>query len=311
MKPVVFRNKLFVQKYIKDTAMFTKMISPIHAFTNPLTSGKILLGLAVTAFLLFAFDHRLKTRKYCLDYNKGIAPLRIAHLSDLHNCRYGKDQERLIQQIDSQSPDLIMFSGDMFSNTDSHSNTEKLFAALSAKYPCFYATGNHEYWYGEEQWQHKKAILDKYGISLLSDACKTVNINGNNINICGLDDPTAPVPADAQVEQSFDDRLSSVNQSVNNGYYSILLSHRPEYFKTYTQYDFDLVLCGHAHGGQWRIPFLLNGLYAPHQGMIPKYAGGLYEDNKTTMIVSRGLSRWNIIIPRIFNRPELVIIDIR
>lgn len=93
--------------------------------------------------------------------------------------------------------------------------------------------------------------------------------------------------------------------------YTILLSHRPEYFETYAKYPFDLVLCGHAHSGQWRIPFLLNGLYAPHQEIFPKYAGGLYEAENMRMIVSRGLARKTTYIPRIFNRPELVIIDLQ
>lgn len=291
--------------------MFTKITVPINNMINPLTAGGTMLGLAVAAVLLVAFDHRLKIQKYSLNSEKVSAPLRIAHISDLHNCSYGKDQHLLIRQIESHSPHLVLFSGDMFSNTENHSRTEKLFAALSAKYPCFYATGNHEYWYGEEQWLQKKAMLDRYGIVLLSGDCKEIKINGNILDICGVDDPTASMPEKGQVIQSFDEQLSSVNRSANNGYYSILLSHRPEYFKTYIQNNFDLVLCGHAHGGQWRIPFLLNGLYAPHQGLFPKYAGGLYQENKTAMVVSRGLSRWNILVPRIFNRPELVIIDIQ
>ena len=92
--------------------------------------------------------------------------------------------------------------------------------------------------------------------------------------------------------------------------YNIILSHRPDYFDTYTAQDYDLALCGHAHGGQWRIPGILNGLYAPNQGLFPKYAGGLYEEDGTTMIVSRGLARESTRIPRLYNRPELVIIDL-
>ena len=93
--------------------------------------------------------------------------------------------------------------------------------------------------------------------------------------------------------------------------FTILLSHRPEYCKTYMKYTFDLVLCGHAHGGQWRIPGILNGLYAPHQGIVPKYAGGRYDSEDMTMIVSRGLAKETTRIPRIFNRPELVVIDVK
>ncbi len=96
-----------------------------------------------------------------------------------------------------------------------------------------------------------------------------------------------------------------------NDYYTVLLSHRPEFFELYTEYNFDLVLSGHAHGGQWRIPYILNGLYAPNQGVFPKYAGGEYTENNTTMIVSRGLARESTLLPRFYNRPELVIIDLQ
>ena len=96
-----------------------------------------------------------------------------------------------------------------------------------------------------------------------------------------------------------------------NGNYTILLSHRPELFEHYVSRGFDLVLCGHAHGGQWRIPRILNGLYAPNQGLFPQYAGGQYDSDATTMIVSRGLARESTRLPRIFNRPELVLVEIR
>ena len=89
------------------------------------------------------------------------------------------------------------------------------------------------------------------------------------------------------------------------------MSSQPELFDIYTKYGFDLVLCGHAHGGQWRIPFILNGVYAPNQGIFPQYAGGRYEKDGTVMIVSRGLARETTYVPRIFNRPELVIIDLK
>ncbi|MBQ4118259.1 MAG: metallophosphoesterase, partial [Oscillospiraceae bacterium] len=92
--------------------------------------------------------------------------------------------------------------------------------------------------------------------------------------------------------------------------FNVLLVHRPEYIEQYAKLGFDLVLCGHAHGGQWRIPGVLNGIYAPGQGVFPKYAGGIYEVNGTTLVVSRGLAKESTPIPRVFNRPELVIIDI-
>ena len=106
-------------------------------------------------------------------------------------------------------------------------------------------------------------------------------------------------------------QLNKISEKLDKNSYKILLTHRPEKFEEYTQYDFDLILSGHAHGGQWRIPGILNGLYAPNQGLFPKYAGGYYEIDDKKMIVSRGLARESTLIPRFYNRPELVIIKLQ
>ena len=100
-------------------------------------------------------------------------------------------------------------------------------------------------------------------------------------------------------------------EEADSGNFNVLLAHYPEQIEYYRSFGkFDLILSGHAHGGQWRIPGILNGLYAPNQGLFPEYAGGRYDFEDSVMIVSRGLSRTKEIIPRIFNNPELVIIDI-
>ena len=106
------------------------------------------------------------------------------------------------------------------------------------------------------------------------------------------------------------EQLKIVAEQMDSHNYTVLLSHRPELAELYQEYDFDLVLSGHAHGGQWIIPGILNGLYAPHQGIFPQYAGGRYDFESQTMLVSRGLARESTLAPRIFNRPEIVIIDI-
>ena len=148
------------------------------------------------------------------------------------------------------------------------------------------------------------AILDEYNIPRLQGEPLLLD---NNICLVGVDDYDGYlVDEDLILENEFVDAYLSLN--ADN--YNIILSHRPEYFDTYEAHDYDLALCGHAHGGQWRIPGILNGLYAPNQGMFPKYAGGLYEEDGTTMIVSRGLARESTRVPRLYNRPELVIIDL-
>lgn len=267
------------------------------------------LCITVAAVLLVACDVRLKTVCYKIETEKIQSPVRIALLTDLHSCRYGKEQATLLKAIEKEKPDVILLSGDIFDDKMSYENAELTVRQLSERYPCYYVTGNHEYWGYDVE-----TILDivrSCDVTILSGNCATVEINGQMLNICGVDDPdvakyvTGGVPMDQQLE-----RAEKSAQEAGNEAYTILLSHRPELFEKYQMYAFDLVVCGHAHGGQWRIPGLLNGLYAPHQGIFPKYAGGRYDYEDGTMIVSRGLARESTLVPRIFNRPELVIVDI-
>ena len=274
---------------------------------------KLLLSILfiLTALFLFAaFDVRMVVRKYSIDAEKISSPIKIALVTDLHSCRYGTRQRPLIEAVHALSPDLVLLGGDIFDDDLPNANTELFLAGIADRYPCYYVTGNHEYWSGSDKFAIQMSILQKYGITILSEECKTISVNGEVINICGIDDPEAFVQT-ADPHGAFAAQLENVAASSHNGYYTILLSHRPEYMDAYSGYGFDLVLCGHAHGGQWRLPWLLNGMFAPDQGLFPEYAGGQYAQADTTMIVSRGLARESTRLPRIFNRPELVLIEIK
>ncbi len=272
----------------------------------------IVCGVAVllcAVVLPFALDNRLVIRTYTLETEKINTPVRIALVTDLHSCRYGENQSELLNAITAQKPDMILLGGDIFDDEIDDANTAVFLAGIAGKYPVYYVTGNHECWSGAEAFAVKMAILEKYGIPVLSQESVTLDIRGERLIVCGVDDPESYLlDADALY---YDARLDQVLADTAEENYTILLAHRPEYFPSYAARDFDLVLCGHAHGGQWRIPYVMNGLIAPNQGLFPKYAGGLYEQNDTCMIVSRGLARETTRIPRIFNRPELVIVEIQ
>ncbi|MBO5022855.1 MAG: metallophosphoesterase [Clostridia bacterium] len=274
--------------------------------------------------LVFALDFRMLIRKYNIEAETISSPIRIALVTDLHSCYYGKEQRNLVDAIAEQDPDILLLGGDIFDDDIKDTNTEIFLREIEGKYPTYYVTGNHEYWSGTSNFPVKMDILEKYGVIVLNNEFETLEIRGEYINICGVDDPDAYM-FEASVEKNskdyidgkskmnfnFRSNLSQVSKAQDSGYFTVLLSHRPEYFEDYESCGFPLVLCGHAHGGQWRIPYILNGLYAPDQGLFPKYAGGRYDKNNTTMIVSRGLARETTVpIPRIFNRPELVIVDI-
>jgi len=299
------------------------MNSKKNFFTRKRT-GLLAAAVVLLILALFAFDTRLLVRKYSIEAEEIDIPIRIALVTDLHSCDYGKNQSGLIDAVDAQKPDVILLGGDIFDDGKEDTNTELFLAGIADKYPCYYVTGNHECWSGKYRFDKQMEILAKYRIPVLSGETVILDINGETIRLCGADDPdvymvntdleTDPqeyIQAQMNKEKNFVSQIAAVSKSASEEEYTILLSHRPEYYETYTDYRFDLVLCGHAHGGQWRIPGILNGLYAPHQGIFPKYAGGRYDADDMTMIVSRGLARETTRVPRIFNRPELAVIDLK
>lgn len=260
----------------------------------------LILGLVgCLIFLGFGLDSRLIIRNYKYS-DPRISNLRLLLITDLHGCYYGPNQQQLVQAIEQINPDLILLGGDIIDDKIPEQNSVILLRQIGSRYPCYYVSGNHEYWRGDIQ--TIKTTVANCGITILAGDVETLTVNGNTINVCGIDDP-------AFNPQRMLTQLKNVGQKINNPHFSVLLTHRPEHIDSYLNYDFDLILAGHAHGGQWRIPFLINGIYAPNQGLFPKYAGGAYQFDDTTFIVSRGLARESTKVPRFFNRPELVVID--
>ena len=259
------------------------------------------------ALILPGLYNKLKIVNYTIESDKIDTPVRIALVTDLHSCSYGEHESELIDAIDSQDPDIILLGGDIFDDKLPNDNTVDFLEGIAGRYPVYYVTGNHEFWGGTDQYEIQMSILDEFDIPRLQGDVLTLDINGNSIGLAGVDDYDGYlVDEDLILENQFVDAYLSLDADM----YNIILAHRPEYIDTYSAHNYDLALCGHAHGGQWRIPGILNGLYAPNQGLFPKYAGGLYEAGNTTMIVSRGLARESTRLPRLYNRPELVIIDL-
>ncbi len=276
---------------------------------NPRIHRLIVLLIAATLLLILllcATDNRLTVRRYTLITDKIDGTIRLVMVSDLHSATFGKDQEDLIRAIKKEEPDVVVFVGDMCDHWENRALAEDIFRAITPLYPCYYVTGNHEYWTGRSA--EIVALFERYDLTVLSGESDILTINGQTIRICGITDAAAP--RYAKTGQTTEQQLEALETSLGDGVFTLLLAHRPEFFEIYTQYDFDLALSGHAHGGQIRIPGLINGLYSPNQGWFPKYAGGRYERNGTLMIVGRGLANNGGAVPRIFNPPELVVVEI-
>lgn len=271
-------------------------------------------GVLFLCFLFTAFRKDLAIRYYTESSDKLQKPVRLVLLTDLHSTLYGKEQEELIFAVRSQNPDVILLGGDIADDQVPHEGTELLLRAIGREYPCFYVSGNHEYW--SQEAEEIKRMIAFYGVTVLESDSFLLDLAGQQIRICGVDDPDFYGQRYGLVPEGmarWENQLQRCRDTLEEGQYSVLLCHRPELTGYYTHTEetkepgFDLVTAGHAHGGQVRIPGILNGLLAPNQGWFPKYAGGRYELGDTVMIVSRGLCR--NILPRIFNRPELVVID--
>lgn len=263
---------------------------------------RLMLLTAVIILAVIALDPRLAVRRYTVESDKISAPVRLAVIADFHGCNYGEGANRLIAAVEAESPDAVLLVGDIFDDVLPWDASEALVRSLAAQYPCYYVTGNHEYWSGKVD--EICRIIEAAGVTVLNASSAALKINGQTINICGIPDPSDPISTSMALQRA----ALGVDQEA----FTVLLAHRPERIDKYAATgDFDLVVSGHAHGGQVRIPGVLNGLFAPNQGFFPEYAGGLYEVDGTVLVVSRGLARESTRLPRVFNRPELVIVEVK
>lgn len=273
----------------------------------------VVLFIVLLCLILPGFYNALKVVHYTIKTEDVSAPFRIALAADLHSCAYGADQRELLAAIEAEAPDLLLLGGDLFDDKLPNDQAVAFLKGVQGKYPCYYVMGNHEYWSGADAFAEKMAILEAYGVICLSGDAAALEINGTWFTLCGVDDPYAWTENGSFVQNaaaSYREQVAQTAALAPDGGFTILLAHRPELLDFYSQFGFDLVLAGHAHGGQWRIPGIINGLYAPNQGLFPAYAGGAYAQQDTVMIVSRGLGRESTRIPRFYNRPELVIVDV-
>jgi len=264
----------------------------------------LFLGILLLSLLFLALDLRLRVQRYRISLRGIRRPLRVVLLADHHSSRYGLAQRDLFAAILREEPDLVLMAGDMVDDKRPTRETEWLF---QGPWPCpvYYVAGNHESRRSDRE--AVKAMAARCGITVLTDEVRSVTIQGQRLLIGGIEDP----------------ENRSYNPAYNRGAAMakafaavpdfpgcrILIAHKPEYMYAYGLYGFDLVVSGHTHGGQVRLPGLLNGLFAPGQGLFPRFAGGVYRHGESTLVVSRGLLR-AVFPPRMFNRPELVVITL-
>lgn len=256
----------------------------------------------LVALALIALDERLILRTYTVVSPKLTAEVRLAVVTDFHSSDNADD---VVAMVASCAPDAVLLVGDLFDDDTANRPPERtlsLMRQLSAQYPCYYVSGNHEAWTGEMDALYQQT--EEAGVTVLRMSSGVLTVRGQRIALCGIPDPYEMVFSGAP---DTEEQLRQALEDVDSADFTVLLAHRPELLAKYAQFPLDLVVSGHAHGGQVRIPGVLNGLYAPNQGWFPKLAGGAYTQDGTTLIVSRGLAV-RTRLPRIFNRPEVVLV---
>ena len=268
----------------------------------------VLIILAIGIWILWS-NTTLEVNEYEIVNDRipqGFDGFRIAQVSDLHNAEFGEGNEKLIQLLSQTDPDIIVLTGDLIDSRHTDIEIALDFARQAIKLaPVYYVSGNHEA--RVREYEDLKMGLAEAGVVILENQNVQITREGESITLMGIDDPSF------QEDYLFGDSESVARQAIDDLQnesegYTILLSHRPELFDLYVDTGMDLVFSGHAHGGQFRLPFV-GGLVAPNQGFFPKFDEGRFTEENTTMIVSRGVG--NSIIPiRFNNRPEIVLVTL-
>lgn len=221
---------------------------------------------------------------------------KIVQISDLHNKRFGKNQRRLLKKTADLEPDIIVITGDIVDSNHTDIDKALEFAEGAAEIaPTYYITGNHEHWLEDDEFESLLAGLRESGVKILDDERTDVEKDGGHFSLIGIDDLSLG-------------RNTLNNMNLNANEFNVLLAHEPQYIAKYSVANVDLALTGHAHGGQFRLPFI-GGVVAPDQGFFPEYTEGSHTSGGMTMIISRGLG--NSVIPvRLFNFPEIVSVEL-
>ena len=229
---------------------------------------------------------------------------RIAQISDLHNAEMGEENSKLLEMLVDAEPDIIVITGDIIDSYHTDVEVSLQFVEKAVEIaPCYYVTGNHEARLSKEVYLDFEEKLEGFGVVVLHDEVVSIERDGERISLGGIDDSSF---ASKHRDIYYSNLSNHIEELFAEDDFQILLSHRPEKFSTYIEAGVDLVFAGHAHGGQFRLPFV-GGLVAPNQGLFPEYDAGIFSKNGTNMVVSRGIG--NSIIPvRFNNRPEVIVV---
>lgn len=260
-------------------------------------------------------DFRVTKYRICSQKLNGIKrEKKIIFLSDLHNRMYGEENERLLESIRNQHPNLILIGGDMLVRKDgnSYDKTVHFLAKLPGICPVYCANGNHEQKLKElpdkyeQSYEEYKKALTASGIHMLENASETVKLEEVPVKLSGLEIPLGAYARFGKKELSLKEITDRIGEHGDD--YQILLAHHPGYMKEYLAYGADLILGGHYHGCVVQLPGI-GGVISTNFTLFPKYSGGIYPEGEQTAVVSRGLGTHSVPL-RLWNWPELIVLEL-
>ena len=260
-------------------------------------------------------DFRVTKYRICSQKLNGIKrEKKIIFLSDLHNRMYGEENERLLESIRNQHPDLILIGGDMLVRKDgnSYDKTVHFLAKLPGICPVYCANGNHEQKLKElpdkyeQSYEEYKKALTASGIHMLENASETVKLDEVPVKLSGLEIPLGAYARFGKKELSLKEITDRIGEHGDD--YQILLAHHPGYMKEYLAYGADLILGGHYHGCVVQLPWI-GGVISTNFTLFPKYSGGIYQEGEQTAVVSRGRGTHSVPL-RLWNWPELIVLEL-
>lgn len=268
----------------------------------------LLFLILLVSFLLYDSNTRIVTDAYPVYYNNLPASFdgyRIAQLSDIHAAEFGGENSKLIDAVVGAHPNIIVITGDLITYSDPAEKIqtiiEPLIQALVITAPVYYVTGNHE-WDSDSLGDLLKMLKDN-GVTVLQNNYVRLSVGESSIVLAGVDDPNGPA------DMISPETLVSNIRSAEGDPFIVLLEHRNTFLKRFSDLDIELVLCGHAHGGIIRLPFI-GGLFGPSRELLPKYTSGVYTQDGTNMLVSRGIGNATG-VPRFLNNPQVPVVILR
>ena len=253
------------------------------------------------------------TREYSVDTGKGVNTFRAVVISDLHDHMFKNNNAELAEKIREADPDLILMDGDMLNaQSEDASVPLNLICQVKDIAPVYYALGNHEEAYIQNGHSNLEEELTEAGAVVLDKNYVDIEVNGTPVRLGGMYDYAFGLNGDNDALAAPQDTLRFLQDFQNTDRLKIMLSHRPDSFifgDASEVWDVDLVISGHAHGGQVVLPFL-GGLYGCDQGWFPKYVHGVYEKGNFQIFVTSGLGSNKQILPRFNNPPEIAVLTI-